>query len=73
MSEMKKLHTKRRRRQRSQSLKHGKKAKPVHRAKTGRTGIIFSKKTPSKSRFEYHIVLPFAIPRSIQQLLASLR
>lgn len=38
-------HTKRRkRRQAKQSLKHGRKAKPTHQGKSGRTGGMFHKK-----------------------------
>jgi hypothetical protein len=56
-----KHHTRRKRRQQRQALKHGRKAKPRHQLAAGRTGGVHHKKTgpasPGRSVTRYRIVV----------------
>lgn len=58
---MKTLHKRRKRRQQKA------KSRPMHRAKSGRTGSIKEKQTPSSKHFEYHRCYVFIFPNWIQK------
>lgn len=60
---MRKVTARRKRRTARQVMKHGRKAKALHRLNSGRTGALHHKKTKSKRRFRYTSTTPALCPR----------